>query len=193
MLTQLALINDSPTAKLSQTPSTPKGGESRIPSGVRTKMDLSKDIAPSKQFSLWAHYSYRMGRAAARKDAAELLKLAACATRDLEIHHKKRAPFHASHESAVTELLRNCTGLSAVEASWWTGAQVEWVRRQRVLHGRDAELGEPRRVDEQTKRILAMKEAGASVRTIAAETGIAKSTVHDILTRGGTRTLSEAA
>lgn len=184
ILVKLQQINDAPTSRLRPGPTPPKYAESRIPEGVRVAAPLTGDHAPSKQFSLWAHYSYRMNKALERQDAFTLLKLAACATRDYEIHQRSRPGFHQNHEAAVTELLRDCVGVTATEASWFLGAPVEWVRRQRVLNGRDPEFGEPRgQLDALTARVLELAEEGKSLRFIAAEVHMSKSAVDRLLKR----------
>ena len=183
ILTKLALIDDAPTSRLRQGPKPPPYAESHIPEGVAANRNLHapNGHAPSKQFSLWAHYEFRIQRAAQALDAPTLLKLAACATRDYEIHMGRRTTHHSSHDSAVTELLRDCTGMPAIEASWWLDAPLKWVRRHRVLNGRDAELGEPTEQNERTRRVLALERTGATVRAIAAEVGLPKSQVQRIL------------
>ena len=194
ILVKLAQISDAPTAKLrADASASPKSAESRIPEGVRLNgTPTNCDSAPSKQFSLWGHYSYRMTRAAERKDASTLLKLAACATRDYEVYTRTRPGFHANHEAAVTELLRDCVGVPALEAAWYLGAPVEWVRRQRIINGRDPEYGEPRdKIDGLTTQILSLAEAGKSVRMIAGEVHMSKSAVQRIIARAGS--VSQAA
>lgn len=179
---KLQLIDDSPTSRrgFAEVPSGSASHESSIPKGVRH--DLTGDHAPSKQFSLYAHYLWRMKRAQAAQDAGELLKLAGCATRDYEVYAHLRPSYHASHDAAVNELLRACRGQSAVEASWWVGAPVKWVRRQRVVNGYDAETGDPRpRGNATTERVFALRENGATVRVIAEEVGISTGQVSNIL------------
>ena len=183
VLIKMQMLNDAPTSQRGFA-EVPRGGnsdETQVPKGVRMGGDLTKrvDAAPSKQFSLYAHYLWRMRRAEKAQDVGELLKLAGCATRDYETYMHTRPSYHEKHEAAVTELLRDCRGQSAVEASWWLGTPVKWVRRQRVISGYDPENGEPRpRVDETTARIFALHEAGVSIRTIADEVHLSKSEVH---------------
>ena len=188
ILTKLQQISDAPTGHLRTGPKPPHYAEARIPEGVRTRQDLTTSNgngqgghAPSKQFSLWGHYHYRMERAFAAQDASTLLKLAACATRDYELYLGKRTTQHASHETAVIELLRDCQGMSAIEASWWLDAPLKWVRRHRVLNGRDAEFGEPTRQDERTRKVLALAASGLKQRMIAEELGITQQRVSQIL------------
>lgn len=117
--------------------------------------------------------------AAQKEDAGLLIKLAACATRDYEIHTGKRRPSqHSDHDAAVDELLRDYQGVSSIEAAWMLNQSEKWVRRQRVLNGRDADCGLELRVDETTLRVLRLSAAGASERMIAAELGLSKSAVH---------------
>lgn len=180
ILTKLSQISDAPTGHMSHEPHQPRTGQSQIPAGVRQGATVEKlREAPNKQFSLWAHYSHRMQVAAKSEDAGLLIKLAACATRDYEIHTGKRKPSqHSDHDDAVSELLRDYQGVSSLEAAWMLNQSEKWVRRQRVLNGRDADYGNELRADETTLRVLRLSAAGASERTIAAELGLSKSAVH---------------
>lgn len=176
ILTKLSQISDAPTGHMTHEPHQPRTGQSQIPAGVRQGATMERlREAPSKQFSLWAHYSHRMQKAAQSEDAGLLIKLAACATRDYEIHTGKRRPSqHSDHEAAVDELLRDYQGVSSLEAAWMLNQSEKWVRRQRVLNGRDADYGSARDSDVTTAKILRMAAAGGSLRTIAAETGLSK-------------------
>lgn len=180
ILTRLSQISDAPTGHMTHEPHQPRTGRSQIPAGVRQGATIERlKKAPSKQFSLWAHYSHRMQKAAQSEDAGMLIKLAACATRDYEIHTGKRRPSqHSDHEAAVDELLRDYQGVSSLEAAWMLNQSEKWVRRQRVLNGRDADQGLELRADETTLRVLRLSAAGASERMIAAELGLSKSAVH---------------
>lgn len=161
-----------------------------IPAGVR--VDGGHEAVPSKQFSLWAHYSYRIDRARAQVDpsdpestsraASTLLRLAACATRDYEVYIGRRPAYHENHEAAVTELLRDCVGVPAVEASWYLGAPLKWIKQQRVLHRRDPETGDVLfRRDDRTQRIFALNEEGMKHGEIAEAVGLTRQRVQQIL------------
>lgn len=155
-------------------------GTSKIPEGVRLTASPERlREAPSKQFSLWAHYSHRMDLAARARDVGKLLLLAACATRDYEQHTgKRRISQHTDHADAVSELLRDYTGCPSLEAALYLSTSERWVRRQRVLNGRDPDYGHERENDQTTATILRMSANGASERVIASETGLSKSAVH---------------
>ena len=204
ILTRLQLIDDAPTSHIRADGQVTRGtastglrtrethglgvkgtrfSTSQVPEGVRMTGTPSNGLshAPSKQFSLWAHYSWRMERAVAQQDAAALMRLAVCATRDYEVYTGKRPAFHENHEAAVTELLRDHTGVAAAEASWWLGAPEKWVRRQRVLNGRDDEFGEPVKRDALTERILRMKADGATTRAIAAQCNVSTGHVSNVV------------
>lgn len=161
----------------------PHFSASKVPTGVRQGGDLTgpNGHAPSKNFSLWGHYSYRMERALAQKDTGLLLKLAGCATRDYELHYRLRPSYHGNHEAAVTELLRDCRGVSALEAAWQLGAPVKWVKRQRVVNGYDPELGEPRKQDPRRQRVLELHAEGWKQQAIADEIGISQQHVSRIV------------
>ncbi len=151
-----------------------------IPAGVR--VDGGHEAVPSKQFSLWAHYSYRIDRARAAGDASALLRLAACATRDYEVHMGQRPAFHENHEAAVTELLRDCVGVSAVEASWYLGAPLKWVKAQRVLHRRDPETGEAIEYrNERHERIFELHAEGLNHGEIGKAVGYTRQRIQQIL------------
>lgn len=200
ILTKLSLISDAPTGHIRtegrlahgtgsdglrtrDRHGLPVKGEkssaSRVPEGVRLNGNLTG--APSRQFSLYGHYAYRMEQARSRRDASTLLRLAACATRDYEVYAHIRPAFHPDHETAVAELLTNCRGLSAVEATWWTGAPEKWVRRQRVLAGFDAEFGDTQRKDPRLEKALALRAQGVKQAVIAEELGISQQRVSQLL------------
>lgn len=173
-------------------------GESRIPAGVDQKASIEQlGSAPSKQFSLWAHYRHHIHHAAqsAHRAATEgdedtfarsirkLLELAWRATFDHEIATGKRTiSRHEMHSSAVDELLRDYLGVPALQAACMLGQSERWVRDQRGRNGRDAEYGHERNDDPLTARIMRLRAAGASERTIAAEVGLSKTAVHHRLT-----------
>lgn len=164
-------------------PAAPKSARfttSTIPEGVR--VDGGHEGAPSKLFSLWAHYSYRIDQARQRGDAFALLRLAACATRDYEIATRQRPAYHENHEAAVTELLRDCAGVSAIEAAWYLGAPMAWVKQQRVRHRRDPETGEPiAGRDTRIERIFALRAEGMKQAEIAEAVGLTQPRVSEIL------------
>lgn len=161
-------------------------GTSKIPEGVRLTASTEKlREAPSKQFSLWAHYSHRMDLAARARDIGKLLLLAACATRDYEQYTgKRRKPNYAdmssekAHYAQVNELLSEYNGCPSLEAALYLSTSERWVRRQRVLNGRDPDYGHERENDQTTATILRMSASGASIRVIADEIGLSKSVVH---------------
>lgn len=184
ILTKLSQISDAPTGRMSHEPQQPRHGKSQIPAGVRQGATIERlKEAPNKQFSLWAHYSHRMQIAAQSEDASMLIKLAACATRDYEIHTgTRKISQHSDHDAAVDELLRDYQGVSSLEAAWMLNQGEKWVRRQRVLNGRDADNGVAFKADALTTRIVSMKAAGMSERFIADEVGLSKTAVHHRLT-----------
>ena len=123
-----------------------------------------------------------MDRAYRRKDAAELIKLAGCATRDWEIQIGKTKPTrHESHEAAVSELLSDYTGMPSDEVAWRLGQDEKWVRRQRIVKGRDPDHGRPRQVDPRTAHVLELHKRGVKQRIIAEEVGITQGRVSQIL------------
>lgn len=153
---------------------------STIPEGVR--VDGGHEGVPSKTFSLWAHYSYRMERARQACDASTLLRLVACATRDYEVATGKRPAYHENHEAAVTELLRDCIGVAALEAAWFLGAPIKWVRQQRILNRRDPETGEPLPSrGERMERILALASEGLTHQQIGEAVGLSRPRIQQIL------------
>lgn len=134
---------------------------------------------PSKMFSLWAHYNVRMNRAAQERDTAKLTLLAACAMRDYDLAGMRRQRERPrSHNQAVDELIGEYVGCLPLEAALYLGTSEKWVRRQRVLSGRDPDYGHERETDPITATILRMSANGASERAIASETGLSKSAVH---------------
>lgn len=204
ILTKLKLLSDAPTSQMRadgiaagstgavglRTRNTHgmgvKGGRytaSRMPEGVEdgTGM-LGNGHAPSKRLSLYAHYLWRMTRAQRADDAVQLRRLASMAERDYEEYIGKSHPRqHSNDEAAVTELLRDWTGWDALDAALWLHVSVRWVKRQRVLNGRDPNNGEPRDFDERTKRIIIRAQEGASQTDIAREVGISQSRISRIL------------
>jgi len=94
----------------------------------------------------------------------------------------KRPAYHENHEAAVTELLRDCAGVSAVEASWYLGAPLKWIKAQRVLHRLDPETGEPtQRRSTRDERIFELHEQGMKHEEIAAAVGLTRRRVSQIL------------
>lgn len=167
--------------------------DSAIPDGVSDR--ASSDHAPSKQLSLFYHYRWRMNQAQQREDAGLMLRLAGEATRDYEEHTGKRRPLRfvdeigsSAHKQAVEYLLQNFEGVPAwnVAVEMRTPDEsfrnaLKWVHRQRAANSRDPETGEMRMTDERTRRIFAMAEAGATQKTIAAEVGLSRQRVAQIL------------
>lgn len=192
ILRTLQLVSDAPANRLGE-PRPPQRGTSRIPSGVSLN-GQSSDHAPSKRFSLYAHYRWRMDRAFLQKDATKLHALAVEATRDYEEYIGTRKPLHFEHDDdAVAELLREHTGVPAEHAAIKMMVQNQslkdattWVRRQRARNGRDQEFGEPREFNADARRMFALQDSGASFRTIAAEVGCSLGHVSNVLNgRGG--------
>ena len=204
ILTKLKLLSDAPTSQMRvdgiaagstgavglRTRDTHgmgvKGGRytaSQIPAGVEdgTGM-LGNGHAPSKRLSLYAHYLWRMTRAQRADDAEQLSRLASMAQRDYDEYVGIRHPRqHGNDEAAVTELLRDWTGCDAVDVALWLHVSPRWVKRQRVLNGRDPNHGEPREFDERTKRIIIRAQEGATQEDIAREVGVSQSRISRIL------------
>lgn len=148
------------------------------PTAVAAAKEASTGTVPSKQFSLWAHYSHRMNEAARSEDVILLTKLAACALRDYESQvGRRQSRQHVGHELTVDDLLRNYQGVNSIEAAWMLETSEKWVRRQRILNGRDADYGNTQNHDAITTKILRMSASGSSVRVIAMEVGLSKSSV----------------
>jgi hypothetical protein len=164
----------------------PRQAQWCIPKGVAFHVTLDADDAPSKSPSLWAYYRWRVVRAGRQKNVDELVKLAACATRDYEIHAGLVKPSrHESHQTAVDELLSDHTGQAANEVAWRLDVPEKWVRRQRIVNGRDPEFGRPKVIDSRTAQVLALHKRGLKQRLIADEVGISQGRVSQIL--NGTR------
>lgn len=153
---------------------------SQIPEGVRQRATIDRlGEAPSKQFSLWGHYSVRVQRALEARNTPELVKLAACARRDYDAYRGyRRLRQEPSAEAQVTELMRDYSGWRSLEAAWMLNAPERWVRRQRVLNGRDPEFGHPFKGDNLTLKIAQLSARGMTERQIATITSLGRATVH---------------
>lgn len=147
-----------------------------------TELDRKSHEPPSKRFSLYAHYLWRIERARDEHDIDELRMLARMGLRDFGIATGRyRVPYHERHEQSVSSMLAKWRGWRAAEVAVYLNAPTEWVREQRSRNGRDPEHGELVEHGERLERVASMHAAGASVRAIADELGFSKTRVHEIL------------
>jgi hypothetical protein len=156
---------------------------SRVPAGVNDAGSLdSRDHAPSKRFSLWAHYSYRIDQAFAAHDTSKLLMLAAAARRDYEEYCGLRRPaIFSDHADAVKELLRDYVGVHSREVAIWLGAPEKWVKRHRLLNSQDPTWGDERITDDALQQIVDLANEGRTLRSIATVVGVSHVQVKRIL------------
>lgn len=160
-------------------------GESQVPTGVDMNRTVRKteDRAPSKRQSLYYHYRWRMERAAQARDAHALLTLAAMAQRDYLGHMGAwRREGYEYHKDAVKALLADWVGCPSAEVAIWLAVPEKWVRKERLINGRDPQTGEDRIPDERTDKIVAMMKEGLTQQGIADRLRLHKTTVHRILT-----------
>lgn len=136
--------------------------------------------APDKDWSLYAHYEWRMQRAKAKGDVALLHRLVAMATRDHEVYMGTRKPFYENPEAAVTELLAYA-GTPAQEVAEILDAPIGWVLEQRRRAGLDKETGEPRAISDRDRQIIELANAGTAQIDIAKQFGISKQRVSQII------------
>lgn len=146
---------------------------SRLPGDVR-------DHCPAKEASLWRHYQWRMSRAQKAQDVPLLFELAKLATRDYEVYTGVRPASRDDDVTAVDELLRECSGMSIVDAARRLDCTVKWVRRTRVANDLDPETG-TRIVDPRVLTIKRLRASGATVKTIAMEVGLSAAQVSNLL------------
>lgn len=191
ILTRLQTISDAPTGvALSErtqyktrhrAAKTSHHGESAPPRDATLSDDRAgSSHAPSKRFSLYAHYRWRFERAT---DVPTLMQLCAIAERDyLEYIGVWRRPSFADHEQAVNDLLDHWRGCEDREVALHLDCQIKWVRKHRAMNGWEPTFGDERlRVDERTARILKMAGDGASSRAIGVEVGLSHAQVQRVL------------
>jgi hypothetical protein len=164
--------------------------ESAPPKGVNQDAIIDgKERAPSKHLSLHAHYLWRMQRAQRDGDTPGLLMLAAMAMRDyIDLVEPRNARHDATEGQAVRRLLSEWEGCPSSDVATWMAVPGQsrksaqaWVRKQRILNGRDPEDGTPSEQDETLSRVVVMKKAGVAEKIIANEMGKSKTQIRNLL------------
>lgn len=135
--------------------------------------------APSGDESPAAYWRARFARAADEREASELVKQA----RE-ELRRIRRRSFPAIAYDTADELgdlvVRDGEGVDALGVAIALRCTPTFVRRQRIVRGRDPEYG---RVVDVELSARSLRDAGLSIRQVSAVLGVPRSTLHERLAR----------
>lgn len=165
---------ESPLARIGEV-GAPNAAGSRIPRGVTLR---KVEGPPSTHRSLAEHWQWRLRNARTDHD---LWRLCVIAEREY-LTARYGGAMAETQEEMCDRVLRDYEGIAAEEVALLENTNERWVRKLRVIAGRDPDagaLGEDRKT-----KARDMRANGATMRTIATCLGVSVGTVHNLLKEG---------